>query len=93
MQFVYLVFKLEFRAKKEYNGNKADLPSRSIGGVVSNISIQTRDTGDPGKTKDDKAGNRDYKAAKLEIIFEDTDLPTSRWHDENWRILDWNCTN
>ena len=26
-------------------------------------------------------------------MFEDKYLSTFRRHDENWRILDWNCTN
>ena len=71
MQFVYLVFKLDLRATKDYDRNKVDLPSRSFGAVTKNIWIQTGDPGDPGNAKSDKAENTDYTAVKLEIMFGD----------------------
>ena len=93
MQFVYLVFKLDLRASKDYDGNKAYLPSRSFGVVTTNICIETRDPGDPGNAKSDKAENTDDTAAKVKIMFGDKYLPTFRRLDKIWRLLDWNCTN
>ena len=89
---VYLVFKLDLRATKGYDGNKVNLPSRSFGAVTTNILIQTTDPDDPGNAKSDEAENTDHTAAKLEIMFGDKNLPTFRRHDEIWRLLDWNCT-
>ena len=40
MQFVYLVFKLDLRGSKDYDGNKADLPSRSFGATATIIYKQ-----------------------------------------------------
>ena len=37
VQFVYLVFKLDLRASKDYDGIKVDIPSRSFGTATMNI--------------------------------------------------------
>ena len=92
MTFVYLVSKLILRARKDYDGNKVDLPSRNFGAAATIFGIQTREPGDPGNAKSDKAENTDYTTAKLKIIFEIKYLPTLRRHEEIWRLLDWNCT-
>ena len=88
-----MVFKLDLRASKDYDGNKVDLPSRSFGAAATIIWIQTRDPGDLGNAKSDKTENTDYTTAKLKIIFEIKCLPTLSRHDEIWRLLDWIWTN
>ena len=69
MQFVNLVSKIDSRASKDYDRNKADLPSRSFGAVTMNVWIQLQGPGYPGSKKTIKPKNSDYKAAKLEIMF------------------------
>ena len=93
MQFVYLVYKLDLRSSKDYDGNKVDLPSRSFEAVATINRIQTGDHIDPRNAKDDTAENTDYTVAKLKIIFEIKYLSTLRRHDGIWRILDWNFSN
>ena len=66
MQFVYLVFKLDIRAIKDYDVNEIDLPSRSFGAAATFIWTQTRDTDDPGNTKSDKAQKLRLQCDKTE---------------------------
>ena len=93
MQFAYLVFKLDLRASKDYDGIKVDSPSRSFGAATMNIWAQIKVPGHPGNRKLKKLKNSDNTTAKLEIIFGVNNLPTLRQHDEIWGLLDWNCTN
>ena len=93
MQFVYLVFKLDLRASKDYDGIKVDLPSRRFGTATMNIWAQLKVPGHPGIRKLIKPKNSDNTTAKLEVIFGVKYLPTLRRHDEFWRLFDWNCTN
>ena len=81
VQFVYFVFKLDLRASKNCDGNKVDLPSRSFGAAAIIIWTQTRNPGDPGNAKSDKAEDTDYTTAKLQIIFETKYLPIYRRRD------------
>jgi len=93
VQFVYLVFKLDLRASRDYDGIKVDLPSRSFGTATMNIWAQIEVPGHPGNRNLIKPKNSDNTTAELEIIFGVKYLPTLRGHDEIWRLLDWNCTN
>ena len=64
-----MVLKLDLTASKDYDGNKVDLPSRCFGDVATIIWKQTRDPGDPGNTKDDKAENTSYTAANGDYVW------------------------
>ena len=93
VQFVYLIYTLDFRASKDYRGIKVHLPSRSFGTATLNIWTQLKVPGHPGNGKLIKPKSSDNTTAKLEIIFWVKYLPTLRRHDEIWRLLDWNCRN
>ena len=93
MQFVYLVFKLDLRASKDYDGIKVDLPSRRFGTAMMKIWAQIKVPGNPGNRKLIKPKNSDNTTAKLEKIFAVEYLPTLRRHVEIWKLLDWNSTN
>ena len=93
VQFVYLVFKLDLRASKDYDGIKVDLPSRSFGTATMNIWAQIKIPGNPGNRKLRKPKNSGSTTAKMEILFGVKYLTTLRRHDEIWRLRDWNCTN
>ena len=53
MQFAYFVNKLDFRASKDYDGNKVDLPSTSFATATMNIWVQ-KSPWSPRKKKADK---------------------------------------
>ena len=61
-----MVFKLDIRANKDYEGNEVDLPSISFGDAATFIWTQTSDLDDPGNTKSDKSQKLRLQGGKIE---------------------------
>ena len=86
-------FKLDLRASKDYDGKKLTCQAE-VSELLQQLFEYKQETLVTQKMRElIKPENPDNTRVKVEIIIVVKYLLTLQRHDENWSLLDWNCTN